>query len=154
MKKKMFLYLLMGLTIAFIWGQSTLPQKESIAESTTVEKAIVQPIHKALSGDSSISVDIRKVAHIAEFAILGIGIGIGVAFDITKVKRKYLCAISYSGLIAFIDETIQYANDRGPEVRDIWLDILGATIGVAVVMLCMIIKKRIIRNSDNMTDKS
>ena len=34
--------------------------------------------------------------------------------------------------VAFIDETIQIFSGRGPQIRDVWVDLLGASIGLLI----------------------
>lgn len=53
---------------------------------------------------------------------------------------RLLKPVSYSGMIALIDESIQFLSDRSPQVIDIWKDIFGSVIGaIAGVLIISII---------------
>ena len=140
-KKRLTLWIIVILTIAFIFGQSFLDQKTSLKESNKVKETVVQPVHEAITGNSELSHDIRDIAHITEFSILGFVLALLLRDE--KFFPGIMRAVSYCGLLALIDESIQYLSGRSPEVVDIWLDILGAVVGVAAGRLIVEIVKRL-----------
>lgn len=132
-KKRLILWIAIILTLAFIFGQSLLSQEVSDKESNVVKEKIVQPVHEAVTGKEELSYNIRDVAHIAEFSVLGLELVL-ILRDKKKIFR-WLRAISYCGLVALIDESIQYFSGRASQVIDIWYDIFGAVAGVGIGVL-------------------
>lgn len=51
------------------------------------------------------------------------------------VHGRMLTAVRFAFYIAFIDETIQIFSGRGPQIADVWLDVLGAFCGAAIASL-------------------
>ena len=106
------------LWIIFIWGQSCMPPTVSEGESGAVFK-FLQSLFPFLTHYL-----VRKLAHFTEYMILG---GI-VRFSHTAIHSAVFCEF-----IAFFDETIQIFSGRGAAVADIWIDFMGALLGVAVI---------------------
>ena len=83
---------------------------------------------------------IRKSAHFAEYFLLGVLL----ALDVRKkeIRRLIGWLIVAALLVALTDETIQYyAVGRSSEVWDVWIDTVGAGLGVAAAAW-IICKKR------------
>jgi VanZ family protein len=133
--------MLVFLTVAFIFGQSLMDKDTSHKQSVAVQEKVVEPVHKALTGENTIHYDIRDIAHTVEFAILGLEL----IFLIKSKKRicQWLKAMSYCGFIALVDETIQHFSGRAPELIDIWNDIFGAVVGSVVGMILVVIANRV-----------
>ena len=129
-KKRLILWIVVILTLAFIFGQSLLDKDTSEKQSVAIQEKVVEPVHKAITGEKTIHYDIRDLAHTVEFAILGLEL----MFLIRNKKRTLRClkSVSYCGFVALLDETIQNFSGRAPELIDIWHDILGAVIGVLI----------------------
>lgn len=139
-KKRVILWAVVVLTLAFVFGQSLLSQEASIKESTAVQKQVVEPVHKAITGNETIRFNVRDMAHIAEFVALGLELVL--LFRNKKRILRGLKSVSYCGFVALTDESIQYFSERAPQVIDIWYDILGAAVGSIVgVIVVMIIGK-------------
>ena len=139
-KKRWILWILVFLTVAFVFGQSLMDKDTSNKQSVTVQEKIVEPVHKALTGEDTIHYDIRDIAHTVEFAILGLELVFLIVSE--KRIRRWLKAISYCGCIALVDETIQHFSGRAPQMLDIWYDILGAVVGSLIgVVLMLIVNK-------------
>lgn len=83
----------------------------------------------ALSGEGVL----RKIAHAAEFAALGMELTL-LIFD--KLKAK-LSDLILSGLgAALIDETIQlFISGRSGQIKDVWIDFGGFIVGVLLVLI-------------------
>ena len=132
-KKRLILWIAVILTLAFIFGQSLLSQEVSDRESNVVKEKVVQPIHEVVTGNSSLPHDIRDIAHIVEFLVLGLELLL--LLKNKKIPIRLLRTISYCGFVALIDESIQYFSGRAPQVIDIWYDIFGAVAGVGIGVL-------------------
>ena len=123
-------WVLIILTVCLIWSQSVLPTEYSASESKTVTEEIVQPIEEKITGRRTITDQVvRKWAHGLEYAVLG-----AQALLLTKrkngLRRPKLTAIGCGAAAAFLDESIQMFNGRGPEIRDVWIDIFGLLLGM------------------------
>lgn len=138
--RKRILITLVILTLAFIWGNSALPAEPSNAISDDVTAAVGGEItnndmQEATATTWVTSEHIRKLAHVTEFAVLGI-----VATLLAKKRKNCafsnISALALCGMsVALIDETIQLFNDRTSAVKDIWIDLGGFAIGCCVAIL-------------------
>ena len=138
--RKRILVTLVILTLVFIWGNSALPSKPSNAISDDVTAAVggeitYNDMQESTATTWVTSEYVRKLAHVTEFAVLGI-----VAALLVKKRKNGACsnlsALALCGLsVAVIDETIQLFNDRTSAVKDIWIDFGGFTIGCCVALL-------------------
>lgn len=138
-KKRLAFLIIILLVIAFIFGQSFLDQKTSRKESDKVLETVVRPVYEAITGKSELPYDIRDFAHIIEFSVLGFVLAVLLRDE--KFFSGLMRAVSYCGLLALIDESIQYLSGRSPEVVDIWLDILGAVVGAAAAAVFLLLSK-------------
>ncbi len=109
--------------LLFIWGQSLLSQDISAQESGWFTVHILNPI-LGLFGMTADRVIVRKLAHVAEYAVYAFLVTL---FFEGKAKRVFLTGF----LTAFSDETIQIFSKRGPMIADVWIDLIGVTIGFA-----------------------
>lgn len=120
------------LMLVFIWGNSLMPAKISSAISSFVTKLI---------GGGAAETNVRKAGHFTEFFLLGAGFGAFFTLKGGKKKDKalYLCLLAL--FVPLMDETLQMFNDRGPQVKDIWIDIAGYTCGCLLTLLLLSIVK-------------
>ena len=132
-KKIRFWAIMIICNILFIWGNSLLPGSVSAAISKFVSYVVFEVI-LGQPGDGSGGGHglLRKVAHFLEFACLG-------AF-LTRflflLKKPRLLALGGAFLVACCDETIQrFVPDRGPGLKDVLIDISGATIGMIILLV-------------------
>ena len=143
--KRTVLLILIALTVCLIWGQSCLPVAVSQKESQLVKDHVVQPIQEKLTGKKTVTFDVRKTAHTVEYVPLGLEL---ILLLLLRERRlnALLSALSVSGLTALLDESIQILSGRGPMISDVWLDIAGAVIGMAVggavLWIVSVIKKK------------
>lgn len=150
-KKRLILWIVVVLTIGFIFGQSLFDQDTSKKQSVAVQEKVVEPVHKALTGEDTIHYDIRDVAHTVEFAILGLELVL-----LIRSKRRVLgClkSISYCGFAALIDESIQHFSGRAPQLIDIWHDVLGAVVGSVIGLIIVTLIKRAKRTEVEIEEK-
>lgn len=77
---------------------------------------------------------LRKLAHFAEYLLLGL-LSAG-ALAQTSWAWKQAGMLSGGGfLLAFLDETLQIFSGRGPAIADVWLDLFGFLVGLALSLL-------------------
>lgn len=121
------------LWLMLIFGHSLLPATVSRAESGGL-LAVVQTVFPWISHTL-----LRKLGHITEYAILGVGLT-GLfsnrkGFSLPKPLAAGLFA-------ALCDETIQlFVAGRSGEVRDIWIDLAGLLLGTLLLRLVYRIRK-------------
>ena len=82
---------------------------------------------------------IRKLAHFTEFGALGVCLA-GVSMNIAwQGKRRWVAPIIVAFLVASIDETIQRFTGRTSLFKDVLIDLSGATCGVLLVALILLL---------------
>jgi len=120
------------LTLLFVFSRSAKSKEESSAESDAVGDVVEEIIPDDAPGKDFVVINIRKIAHFVEFAILGIEIAVYV---LLLHKRRLFIAASYPvGLIfAFLDETVQVFSRRGPSITDVWIDFIGFALFSSLV---------------------
>ena len=145
-RRNIFIVLIL-LTILFIFIQSMLSKEASESESDSVGEVIVDTAETVIGNETEaqknavesvrVFVDkhLRKLAHFAEYALLGAEVFLLFYFEINKSgKNKFapplgikalLISLLFSFLIAFTDETIQLISNRGAAILDVWIDMSG-----------------------------
>ena len=148
-KQRIILAVLAAVTLLitlFIWSNSLKDSKRSTSASDTVID-LIQPVLDSICKDAKQqSFFVRKLAHVSEFAALGIA----VAFlhrkytQYTLHKSFYGFADFYGLAAAVTDEFIQSFSDRSDSVRDVLIDFSGYMIGALLVTCIFLIidKKR------------
>lgn len=144
-KKRLRLcWLLIILNLAFIWGNSLMPGELSSAFS----KLIGRILTFLLGGEMNVVEGqgqglLRKIAHFTEFSILGVLLSWWVRMLWTSRWKLLLLPLLCGAAAACIDETIQlFIPGRGPGVRDVLIDTAGVVLGIAVMALICIPRKR------------
>jgi len=136
-ERRKLLWILLGLTVAFIWGNSLMPASVSGAISEFV-KDLLRGLLGKMDDDESHGL-VRKLAHGLEFAALGAELWLlrciyGWSFSTPVVSG--LC-------VSLLDETIQlFVPGRNGAIRDVWIDMGGFAFGVLVLSIVMIILNR------------
>lgn len=138
---KCLLVVLMILTLAFTFYQSSKSKEESQETSEKVEQ-IIEPI---LPSDTPVGEyvqnNIRKIAHFVEFFALGAEVAIYVVLFYSKIKYAALSML-FAPIVALLDETVQIFSDRGPAISDVWIDVLGYFVAnVLVYLIAFLVKK-------------
>ena len=83
---------------------------------------------------------VRKMAHLIEYAALGIAVMLFVIFfEKDCFKKLYGTALFYVLFIAVLDEYIQSFFNRTSSIGDVLLDFFGALIGGTVILVIHII---------------
>ena len=135
------------LTIAFIWGNSTLSQEQSNQVSQTVREVVnkIVPANEQNPDGSFSNHFIRKAAHVFEYATLGVLL----AVLIDKITLKQMgFALAFGVVIASFDETIQIFFQRGPAVRDVMIDTCGLVCGMLCVYFIRILSRELRRRKE------
>ena len=136
------------LCIIFIFSNSLKDGAESSEQSSSVYE-LVNDVTDALGFKNHVShALVRNLAHIAEFALLGVFLSLALALKL-RVDRSYspsrtllklIPALAVCTLTAVIDEFIQFGSEgRAPQVSDALLDILGAVIGISAFFAAFVI---------------
>ncbi|MBO5869026.1 MAG: VanZ family protein [Oscillospiraceae bacterium] len=134
---------LLALNLAFIWGNSLMPGSVSGAFSDWVRE-LLAPLFGWKPGDSTGGGLLRKLAHFTEFMTLGILLRWLFGMLLTKTPQQWLYAAAAAILVASIDETIQlFVPNRGPAIKDVGIDTLGALLGITALTLIYVINKKI-----------
>lgn len=122
----------------FIWRNSLMPASESAAQSLQVLD-VLDFLLEWLGLPVSIGHWlVRKLAHMLEFALLGVLWELALVTKARGHKGWYSvqCACGLCLLTAMMDETIQvFVPGRGSQVTDVWIDFAGACFGVLVVFV-------------------
>ena len=142
-KRRIALLIAIVLTLAFIWGNSLLNREQSSDESAWVLQ-LVTPILELFVGKGMVTEHlVRKLAHFAEFALLGFELLFWFSGVREKRKEMLLLAMAHGLFAALTDETIQLFSARGSQVQDVWLDFAGATTGaLAALLITVLIRKK------------
>lgn len=129
---KSILFLLVILTLVFIFVQSMLPPEKSAEQSSAVGEIIEEIIPPETPVGGYVQTNLRKIAHFVEFAVLGVWVTLLVVFFYRR-KIFVLSSFGFALLIALFDETIQIKSGRGASVSDVWLDFFGFTSAAVII---------------------
>ncbi len=145
-KSKVLMTVITVVFICLIFLQSAMSAETSSAESSGLTTFINNffiglKLNVALSHDF-----VRKLAHFAEFFILGILLTSTACTYKVKPYRSIFSLLFFGLAAAVSDETIQiFAVDRGSSVQDILLDFFGILVGVGICLLFICIKNAVRR---------
>ncbi len=117
-----------ALWVAFIWSRSLMSAEASTEDSSRVAQWLM-----GLFGWETqpewLTYVIRKTAHLAEFAVLGVLWG---GWEQTCARRLWPWGLA----VGAIDECLQFfAPGRAPMVTDVVIDTVGFLCGVAIVWI-------------------
>ncbi len=110
---------------------------EDIVESHHASDVVIDVIiPEQNSENENLELIIRKMAHLIEYAALGVAVMLFVkCIERDYRKKLYALALFYVLFVAVLDEHIQSFSDRTSSTGDILLDFLGAVVGFAIVLL-------------------
>ncbi len=130
-KIRLILTVLIGMNLAFIWGNSAMTGEQSGDMSGSI-LAIVAGIFPVFAGENGHFL-LRKLAHFSEFACLGLLTG---ARKLAGGEKLRLSLSGFGLAVACIDETIQlYVPTRASSLIDVWIDTAGFFTGSMVLLL-------------------
>ena len=152
MKKKTLLWLLRGLLGILILANMTAiflfsaqSGEESGKTSGEVSKVVAEITVKDFTSKppveqeqivQKINLPLRKIAHMTEFGSLGALILLFLLTWKGSLLPRYLLALVSTFLYACTDELHQMLSDnRGPQFRDVLIDLSGALIACTVILL-------------------
>lgn len=130
---------LMVLAIVVITSVIFLKSLENISTSHSYSDAIAD-VFSSEDDDyierDNLQVLVRKLAHVIEYAGLGIAV-MCLTLNIYKTFKKPFFGVAafYVLAVAVADEHIQSYSDRTSSTKDILLDFVGALLGFAVVFV-------------------
>ena len=126
---RLFLRLVLVVTLCVIWGNSLLGREDSAALSgglTAWLRSIGLPVSDHF---------VRKTAHFCEFGLLGCELTL-LFWLKSGLSFQNLCNSAFAALLtAVTDETIQIFSGRGSQVQDVVLDFAGALTGILFTRL-------------------
>lgn len=129
---------LIGLNLAFIWGNSALPGEVSAAFSDWV--ASILGVGQGSQTGTGL---LRKLAHFLEFASLGLLLSWLAAMKGEKGIHLISLALLGGLLTACVDESIQLLTpERASSLKDVWIDTSGVVTGVAALLVIQKIDSR------------
>ena len=133
-KKKKLAAILIGLNLAFIWGNSLMTGTDSGNMSGGIMAWLNRFLGLNEAGAEILHYLIRKAAHFTEFACLGGLLAWRSLLDEEKHIIVFPALLSLSA--GLVDETIQlFTPDRGPSLTDVWIDTSGAVAGILLLIL-------------------
>ena len=109
-------------TLLLIWGQSVLPVSGSAKESGWLLQTVVNPVLRFLGFADMRQTLLRKLAHVSEFALFTFCLAL-------LLRGRVVQTLGIGFITGALDESIQLFSDRSAEVRDIWIDFVGAVLG-------------------------
>ena len=142
-RKILLCRLLLVLNLAVIWGNSFLSGAESGQMSGGIMEFVMTLLCIPADASDMVHLLIRKLAHLTEFACLSALISWHLRLVKEKKIHQILLAVLLAMAAALLDETIQlYTPDRGPSLVDVWIDTLGAVLGMTAMQLGYHLKKK------------
>lgn len=147
------LILLIICTVAHAFYQSALPAKQSAEQSDKVGEIIEEIIPPDTKPGEYVQKNLRKLAHFTEFFFLGLWSALYTVVFYRK-KLSFFALMPFGMTIALLDETVQIFSKRGSSVKDVWIDILGYTSALFLVLSAFLVflLVRYMRNRKNPTD--
>lgn len=131
-KVRIVLMILIGLNLAFIWGNSLMAGKQSSQMSGGVIAMLYRTFSFLPEGEWFHSL-IRKIAHFSEFAALGL---LCSGFAVLEYERVPAGILGAGLVSACIDETIQlYVPGRASSLLDVWIDTFGFAVGLVILLI-------------------
>lgn len=135
-KRKTICSLLIGLNLAFIWGNSLVNGADSGAFSGGIMVWINGFLGLGAAGAEILHLLIRKAAHFTEFASLGMLLAWGCCIRYCSGRVRLTEPLLTGVLTACIDETIQiFVDGRGSSLLDVWVDTFGVMVGIGILFL-------------------
>ena len=146
MRKKVILILLIVWIVAVattIFCFSSQTGEESGSFSKGLMNSIFSFLHLNEEGKETLHHLLRKAAHMTEYAVLGAS-ACALCFYLADIRlwngisrrKMATLALAFSTLFAVTDEIHQaFVPGRGPAAKDVLIDAVGATIGIALIYI-------------------
>ena len=134
--KKRICILLIGINLAFIWGNSLMTGSDSGALSGGILDWINSFLGLGEEGAQLLHLLLRKGVHFTEFACLGMLLTWYFSMVETGGAASAAFCLLGSMIAACTDETIQiFVDGRGSSLLDVWVDTFGALTGIMFFIL-------------------
>lgn len=132
MKKRYWWHLILLLYVIFIYSNSMKPAAVSSKESGGVMTFVQMFLWRIGVPAAGITEHlIRKMAHFAEYTLLGLLLYRNGILCPWKPEVRRLAAVILGFFIPFVDETIQlFVTGRSGQISDVWLDMSGILFGL------------------------
>lgn len=128
---RILLPLLFLAVTAFIFSNSLQPGDVSGAASQQVTAWVTGT--PDISGGTALEGFIRKLGHVGEFALLGLAMALCLRAFTRRWWPQLLLPFGCGIVVAAIDEIIQlYVPGRSSRVSDVFIDLLGVALGLAL----------------------
>ena len=133
----------------FIFGNSFAGYDLSHNTSDSISEIILPDKY---SDSEKVLLVIRKLAHLIEYAALGMAV-MQFVKSIEKDCRKLLYAVAlfYVLFVAVLDEHIQSFSDRTSSTGDILIDFWGALIGFGILLVIHFISVKLKKRKERRT---
>ena len=119
-----------------IFSFSLKDAEESSQQSDWVAEKLSE-IVEAVEETVDVKINIRKVAHFCEYALLGAETSFLCLLTENNKKKKWLSFLMFGIVTASLDEAIQnFAPGRDSAVRDVFIDMSGYISGL-LFTLCI-----------------
>lgn len=126
--------LLILLTLLFIWSNSLRDASASDAQSGSLKAWLASVLDVEQEPFRFLYNNLRKVAHFAEFALLGAEAALWLWLRFGALGCRFFRGLSFCALSACVDEGLQLLSPgRAAAAGDVLLDTGGALFG----MLCL-----------------
>ena len=147
LKKLIFaLRIALALTVIIIFSFSLKNGEESTDQSNWVAQQM-QAVTDFIEDTTGIEVNVRKVGHFSEFAVLGTEAILLYIFNRRYEFSRLFNVFAVGLTTAVCDESIQlFVPGRSGQIKDVGIDMLGFVCGAlltsGIYYLIMFIKKR------------
>lgn len=128
--------LLIVLTLVFIWSNSLKDASESTGQSQTAAALFRRLFDVERQPFRFLYENLRKVAHFAEFALLGAETALLLLWNGKRRFRFLVVGILFCAVCAAVDECIQYfVPGRACMILDVGIDTAGSATALIFLFL-------------------
>ncbi len=139
--KPAVLWVLVIAWMIIIFGMSSSTAEQSSEQSDGFIRTVLSVFFEKIDDSlvDGLHNAVRKLAHFAEYAILGLLLSLAVGCHINKLLPRFFIAFAIGAVYAVSDEIHQiFVPGRAGMIEDVLLDSAGVAIGAAFVALCAI----------------
>ncbi len=143
--------LLTVMTAIFLFSSQPSDESQKLSDEFL---DMLKPILDILPSEADAGKTIRKLAHFFEFTCMGIASAMFFSELFLNHSKRLLCSVTISAMLCVLyassDEIHQlFVPGRACRLTDVFIDSAGAMLGIAIVVVFYIMKKRKERNSCN-----
>ena len=134
---KIILSITFFLNLAFIFVHASFPPSVSGAEIDAVGGALGGVFSPTSGFGAFLQRNVGNIAHFCEYGLLGGQIAIAVFLWSCKKVKTAAMSLGLAGAIAFLDETVQIFSGRHSSIVDMWIDVMGFSFALMLVLLLL-----------------